>query len=88
MGGALSAPIRDCVSLARSEDRAVDAEEDNEELHNATKEPFSLTVQQVCNENMQLKYRIVDLVLREALAGIMGSTEAAIVAEHPGRAGL
>jgi hypothetical protein len=72
MGGALSAPIRDYVSLARSEGRAVDAE-DNEELRNATDEPFSLTVQQVCNENMELKYRFVDLVLREAPGRRRGS---------------
>ena len=51
------------------------AEEENEELRQAIYEPFSLPYQDLCKENMELKFRIMDL--QEALAGITGSTEAA-----------
>lgn len=61
---------------------AVHAEEENEELRQAIYEPFSLPYQDLCKENMELKFRIMDL--QEALAGITGSTEAAEAAEHLG----
>jgi hypothetical protein len=62
--------------------RAVHAEEENEELRQAIYEPFSLPYQDLYKENMELKFRIMDL--QEALAEITGSTEAAEAAEHLG----
>jgi hypothetical protein len=45
-------------------------------------EPFSVLYQDLCKENMELKFRIMDL--KEALTEITGSTEAATAAEYLG----
>jgi hypothetical protein len=60
----------------------VNAEEENEDLRKAIEEPLSLSYQELCKENMELKYRIMDL--KEALKGITGSIEAATAAEYLG----
>jgi hypothetical protein len=60
----------------------VNAEEENEELRQAINEPFSLAYEDLCKENMELKFRIMDL--KEALEEITGSTEAAAAAEYLG----
>ena len=59
--------------------RAVNAEEENEELCQAMDKPFSVQYQDLYKENMKLKFRITDL--KEALTGIKGSTQEATVAE-------
>jgi hypothetical protein len=45
-------------------------------------EPFSVPYLDLCKENMELKFRIMDL--KEALTKITGSTEAASAAEYLG----
>ena len=50
--------------------------QENEELRQANDEPFSLPCQVLCKEQMDLKFRIMDL--KEALSEITGSTEAAL----------
>jgi hypothetical protein len=69
--------VRNGILLVGSchERRGRDSQE-NEELRQATEEPFSLPYQDLCKEQMDLKFRIMDL--KEALSEITGSTEAAL----------
>ncbi len=60
----------------------MNAEEENEELRQAMGEPFSVPYQDLCKENMELEFRIMDH--KEALTEITGSTEAATAAEYLG----
>ncbi len=60
----------------------MNAEEENEELRQAMDEPFSVPYQDLCKENMELKFRIMDL--KEALTEITESTEEATAAEYLG----
>jgi hypothetical protein len=48
----------------------VNAEEENEELHQAIDEPFSVKVHNLCNEKIELEYRIMSL--KDALFGDLG----------------
>ncbi len=48
----------------------MNAEEENEELHQAIDEPFSVKVHNLCNEKIELEYRIMSL--KDALFGDLG----------------